>query len=76
MTKRFTLETEYNYIGLPVAKVIQDNLTGKKGYSIHDMIDFANEIYEEIQELKEENQKLRELLFDPRRITNEVEHDD
>ena len=53
MTKRFTLETECNHIGLPVANVIRDNLTGKKGYSVHDMVDFANEIYEEVQHLKE-----------------------
>ena len=26
-----------------------------------------------VNELKEENRKLRELLFDPRRVTNEVE---
>ena len=62
MTKRFTLETEYNHIGLPVANVIQDNLTGKKGYSVTDMIDFANEIYEEIQKLKEEKKEEKEVV--------------
>ena len=65
MTKRFTLETEYNHIGLPVANVIQDNLTGKKGYSVTDMIDFANEIYEEIQKLKEEKkEEKKEVVTD------------
>ena len=73
MSKRFTLETKYNKLGLPIANIIKDNLTGKEGYSVTDLCDFCNEINEEIQNLKEENQKLRELLFDPRRITNEVQ---
>ena len=73
MSKRFTLETKYNKLGLPTVNIIKDNLTGKEGYSVTDLCDFCNEINEEIQNLKEENQKLRELLFDPRRITNEVQ---
>ena len=48
----------------------ENSLTGAE------ILNLLNSLYGENIDLKEENQKLRELLFDPRRITNEVVSND
>ena len=48
----------------------ENSLTG------NEILELLNNLHDENIDLKEENQKLRELLFDPSRITNGVVTDD
>lgn len=71
MTKRFTYQQIYD--GISEHEQFYDN---HKRMRYDEVCDKLNEQDKRITELEEENQKMRELLFDPHRITNGVDTDD
>ena len=68
-TQRAYRNNSYVYVK---ASDVFEEISGKVVITDHyDTYEFIR-LEDENENLREENQKLRELLFDPRRVTNEV----